>query len=92
VVADAVFDTSAHRRMIEAAAQLHGAPFRGVWLEAAAAVLRERVAGRPAGTSDADLAILDIQLAKVPDTIEWRKLDAEEPIGRLVERIHDKTS
>jgi hypothetical protein len=87
VVADAVFDKPAHREMVEMAARLHKAPFAGIWLETAAGVLRERVAARRAGQSDADLAVLDRQLAKMPDAVGWRKLDAAQPIQALVEQI-----
>lgn len=87
VVADAVFDKPANRDMIEKAAALHKSPFTGVWLEAGTGLLRARIAARSAGPSDADLAVLDLQLSKVPDAIEWRKFDAEQPLQALVAQI-----
>lgn len=87
VVADAVFDKLGNREMVEMAALLHKASFDGFWLETAPDVLRERVVSRQMGPSDADLTVLDLQLAKTPGAIAWRRLDAEQPVAALVEQI-----
>ena len=82
-----VFDRLANRDKMERTADLHKAPFKGIWLEAVAGVLRKRVAARAAGPSDADVAVLDLQLAQDPGAITWCKLDAGQSATALVERI-----
>jgi uncharacterized protein len=46
VVADAVFADPAERTRIEAAARAADVPFHGIWLDAPAEILRDRVAAR----------------------------------------------
>jgi aminoglycoside phosphotransferase family enzyme/predicted kinase len=86
VVADAVFDRPENRRMLADAVQ-HHARFDGFWLDLPPDKLRDRVARRPRGPSDADLAVLDTQLARSPGPIEWRRLDAGRSICDLAEEM-----
>ena len=71
VVVDAVFLRAEERRRIEAVASEAGARFHGVWLEAPADILRQRIAGRRNDASDADARVLDLQLAEDPGPIVW---------------------
>jgi aminoglycoside phosphotransferase family enzyme/predicted kinase len=87
VVADAVFDKPANREMVESVAHIHKATFAGIWLETQPDVLRQRVASRKAGQSDADLAVLNLQLAKRPEAITWEKLDAAQSVAALIDQI-----
>ena len=87
VVADAVFDRQADRSDIEAVAAACGAPFAGVWLEADASLLRQRVGARTGGPSDATLDVLERQLERGPGDIAWHRLDASLGTGRIVAEI-----
>ncbi|MBQ1542803.1 gluconate kinase [Caulobacter sp. CCUG 60055] len=80
VVLDAVFLRPEERAQAEAVAKAAGAPFRGVWLEAAPDVLRGRVASRTGDASDADVAVLEAQLDRDAGEIGWERLDAEAPL------------
>lgn len=76
VVADAVFSTPAERERIAGAAARAGVPFRGVWLALAPEALRERVAARRGGPSDATVEVLERQLDYDLGPMEWLRLDA----------------
>ncbi|MGA2951220.1 MAG: AAA family ATPase [Caulobacteraceae bacterium] len=72
VIIDAVFLDPARRAQAEAVATRCGVPFEGVWLEAPPEVLRARVAARSGDASDADLAVLERQLARDAGPVTWR--------------------
>ncbi len=76
VVVDAVFAKRQERAAIERVAREAGAPFIGLWLDAPAEVLRQRVAGRKGDASDATVAVLEKQLAYDLGEIIWRRVDA----------------
>jgi aminoglycoside phosphotransferase family enzyme/predicted kinase len=87
VVVDAVFDTPAHRALIEEHARAAGVPFTGVWLEADPSVLRRRVETRRGGASDATVAILEAQLERGAGKNGWFRVDANrraEDIARML--------
>lgn len=84
-IADAVFDRATERDAIAAIAKDAGASFLGIWLEAGADVLSQRVATRTVlqaeklaedNPSDADLAVLEAQLARDCGDISWVRIDA----------------
>jgi aminoglycoside phosphotransferase family enzyme/predicted kinase len=75
VVADAVFDDPGNRRLMETVAAETNARFQGIWLEADAKVLWQRVHDRVGGPSDATTGILADQLARKPTDVRWRHLD-----------------
>lgn len=77
VIADAVFLRSEERVAIEAAARDASVPFTGIWLEARTDLLERRLAGRTSDASDADAAVLQIQLGLDPGPIGWHRLAAE---------------
>ncbi len=87
VVADAVFDKSDNRKLIEHAAREKGCPFSGFWLEADPALLWQRVEARRGGASDATLDVLAKQLSGKHDPIDWAKLNAGKQPSELVNEI-----
>jgi len=76
VIADGVFGQGWQRQRIAAAAAARGAPFAGFWLEAAQAILEDRVAGRTGDASDADVEVVRAQAAMDTSRIDWRRIDA----------------
>ncbi|MFQ5959424.1 MAG: AAA family ATPase [Alphaproteobacteria bacterium] len=86
VVADAVYARPAQRARIAAVAAESGAPFTGLWLEAPAERLAARLGGRGADASDADEAVLELQLALDVGAVEWRRLDASDPAEDVCRR------
>lgn len=78
VVADAVFARPEERRAIEAVAQDAGTDFHGIWLDAPAATLSARVAGRSADASDATPAVVSRQLSYDTGVITWARIEAAE--------------
>jgi hypothetical protein len=73
---DAVFLRPHERDAAAELARQTGTPFTGVWLEAPAAVLEERIAGRRNDASDADAAVVRKQLAIHPGPLDWARIDA----------------
>ncbi len=76
VVADATFMAPGDRDAIEAVARDAGVSFTGLWLDAPAEALRERVAKRASDASDADVAVLARQLEVDVGTVTWTRIDA----------------
>jgi aminoglycoside phosphotransferase family enzyme/predicted kinase len=72
VIVDAVFASSEQRAPFRALAADKGLPFHVLEFAASAGTLRERIAGRQAGASDADLDVLEKQLRS------WGALAPEE--------------
>lgn len=87
VVADAVFDRKPNRDLIQKAATEADAPFLGVWLDADATVLWQRVAARQDGPSDATVDVLARQLERKAAKTGWRKIDASGPTQQVVRSI-----
>jgi aminoglycoside phosphotransferase family enzyme/predicted kinase len=73
VVLDAAFLRPAERAAVEGLAGAAGVAFEGVWMEAPADVLRARVAARTGDASDADVAVLEGQLALDVGEVGWRR-------------------
>jgi aminoglycoside phosphotransferase family enzyme/predicted kinase len=87
VVTDAVFDRLEDRQAIEAIARACAVPFSGLWLDAGADLLRARVAARHGGPSDADVPVLERQLARDPGVIDWQKVESGMPGDQLLARL-----
>ncbi|WP_415391698.1 AAA family ATPase [Paracoccus sp. SJTW-4] len=87
VVANGVHDREPDRAAIEQAARAAGAAFLGVWLDADPALLRQRVAARRGGVSDATLAVLESQLQRTAEITGWHRIDAGQPTARIVQQI-----
>jgi aminoglycoside phosphotransferase family enzyme/predicted kinase len=73
VILDAAFLKPAEREGAEALAEAAGVPLDGVWLDVAEAELRRRIAARTGDASDADLEVLEQQLARDLGEISWRR-------------------
>jgi hypothetical protein len=89
VIVDAVFANEPDRDALERAAAAASVPFRGLWLEAPAEILLERLQQRRHDVSDADAAIIQSQLARDPGTIRWQVVDASPPAGVLLRRVSE---
>lgn len=76
VIIDAVSAKPEERAAFAALAQRIGAPFDGIWLEAPAEVLKQRIGARKDDASDADLAVLEKQLGYDLGPMEWHRIDA----------------
>jgi aminoglycoside phosphotransferase family enzyme/predicted kinase len=76
VVLDAAFLNPAERTAAEGLGAELGLPFQGVWLQAAAELLSRRVRDRVDDASDADVAVLEGQLARDVGDVNWRCVDA----------------
>jgi predicted kinase len=73
VVLDAAFLKPEERAAAEALAREAGVAFEGVWLDASPEALRARVAARTNDASDADLGVLEAQLARGAGEVGWRR-------------------
>src|SRR3546814_13545202 len=86
VIADAVFARPGERETIRRTAEEVGIPFRGLWLDAPADVLLERVGGRRGDASDTTAEIVHRQLGYVLGPIDWHRLDASRSPDANVEQ------
>ncbi len=75
VIADATFLAPAHRRALARAAG--SAPFVGLWLEAAPALLERRIAARAGDASDATITVLRASAAHARAPRRWRRIPAD---------------
>lgn len=78
VIVDATFAAREHRQRFRELADELGIPFHILDFQTPPALLRQRIIARQADMSDANLAVLEHQLA------HWRPLDADEEPVRLV--------
>ncbi len=76
VIVDAVFARDRERIAIEQIARDAGVQFTGIWLEAPAAVLEQRVGQRLGDASDADVEVVRRQLSYDLGDIAWIRVDA----------------
>lgn len=92
VIADAVFAAPAQRAAIARVAEDAGVPFQGFWLEAQPAVMMERVTNRRGNVSDANAAIVRMQLSYELGDIDWRRLDTsgskDQTLAQCLESLH----
>lgn len=84
VIADATFLDPREREDIEAIAASATAPFTGIWLDAPAEILEERLRRRRNDVSDADVAVLRAQFARDLGPIGWRRLPADDKVAHAV--------
>jgi predicted kinase len=76
VVLDATFIDQAQRQKLKTIARQAGVRFKGFWLEANAAALRERLLRRVSDPSDATISVLEHQLEKDVGEFSWQRIDA----------------
>ncbi|MFO7757678.1 MAG: AAA family ATPase [Roseovarius sp.] len=87
VIADAVHDRAEDRIRIARVAADAGVPFHGVWLEADPEALHARLRRRDPGASDADAEVLDDQLARAPQKVDWQTVSTGGPVTHSLTRI-----
>jgi hypothetical protein len=75
-IVDAVFEHADARRRFAELATARGVPFAGIWLDAPAPLLLERVDGRRDDASDATASVVMGQSRRDPGPIEWTHVDA----------------
>ncbi len=76
VILDGVFQRPRERTAAEALAARAGVAFQRVWLEAPAELMRSRISGRTDDASDADVVVLEGQLARDAGHIDWARIEA----------------
>lgn len=91
VIADAVFAKPHERDAFATLARETNASFAGLWLEAPADVLIERVEARRGDASDAGPAVVNAQLAYNTGKISWSRVSARgsstETLGHAIEQL-----
>jgi len=85
VIVDAVFARPEERHAIEQAAHDAGVAFHGLWLEAPAEVLQQRVGARHGDASDADRRVVEMQLRYETGDITWTRLDASGSVDQVAQ-------
>jgi predicted kinase len=83
VIVDAVHLRPEEREAIAATAAAIGVPFTGLWLDAPAETLVERVTARIGDASDADAEVVRRQARHDPGPMRWHRLDAGTGIDAL---------
>ena len=76
VIIDAVALTAAERNSFAEVARAAGVPFSGLWLEAGAKAMVDRIRGRVRDASDASPEVLAEQLRHDTGKIDWVRIDA----------------
>jgi aminoglycoside phosphotransferase family enzyme/predicted kinase len=92
VILDAAFLRAEERAAAADLARDLEIPFTGLWLDAPADVLAQRIEQRRDDASDADRAVLALQLGYDLGAIDWRRVDAAGDIAATVERAREALS
>ncbi len=87
VILDATFIDPGLRQAVHDLADRTKVPFHGVWLDAPRAVLAARLEARTGDVSDADVTVLDAQLAADPGPMTWHRIGAEGDAGKVAARV-----
>jgi predicted kinase len=91
VIVDAVHAKPEEREALAALAAAAGVPFTGLWLDAPAKILRDRIAARTADVSDATVELVDVQRGYDIGPQSFAVIDAgrspEEVAAACLERI-----
>jgi predicted kinase len=88
VILDGVYGEANERRSIAGAAVRAGVGFDGLWLEAPAGTVKQRVSARRGDASDATPGVLRQQLETLTAPEDWNMLDA----GRSRAEVLDAAS
>jgi hypothetical protein len=83
VIVDAVQARAHEREALAALGATCGVPFTGLWLEAPAKVLRDRIAARTADVSDATPELVDVQLGYDLGKQDFALVDASRPLEEV---------
>jgi uncharacterized protein len=89
VIADAVFARPEERAAIAEIARRSEAEFAGIWLDAPARALEERVGARKGDVSDATPAIVRRQLGYEIGVLDWTRIDASGSRAEVLERAKE---
>jgi predicted kinase len=84
VIVDAVHARADEREALAALAASCGVPFTGLWLEAPAQLLRDRIAARTKDVSDATPELVDVQLGYDLGRQDFAPVDASLPLVEVV--------
>ena len=84
VIVDAVHAKKEERDGVAEIAARAGAAFTGIWLDASAETMRQRIAARTGDVSDATPAVLDEQLSYDLGQQTFTVIDAGRPLGEVV--------
>lgn len=88
VIIDAAFLKPEERAEVSDLARRTGRTFTGIWLEAPADLLRERVTARREDASDADTAVVESQLDRDIGALgDWHTIDASGDPQEVAERL-----
>ena len=90
VILDAVHAKPEERAVVRALAQTHGAAFTGLWLEAPAEVLRQRVSQRVGDASDATPDVVDAQLGYDLGVLDFCRINASGPFDEVAARCLER--
>lgn len=88
VIADGVFAKPEERDMLREIAASQNVPFVGIWLDAPADTLKDRVAKRQNDPSDATPDVVDLQQTFDIGGLDWHHIDATQDI----DFIHKKAT
>ena len=80
-IVDATFLREEERKRVAVCAELGGAPFVGLWLEAPTELLAARIDARSRDASDADTLVLRQQIKLDTGPIGWHRIDATRDIS-----------
>ena len=83
VIVDAVHARPEEREALAALAASCGVPFTGLWLDAPALILRDRIAARTADVSDATPELVDVQLGYEIGPQNFTPIDASRPLDQV---------
>lgn len=92
VVIDAVSALSVERDSFEEEAKALGVAFHGVWLEAPAEVLEQRLLAREGDASDATPAVLRRQLGYDLGPMRWTRIDVGQDRDTTLRRVREVLS
>jgi uncharacterized protein len=84
VIVDAVHAKKEEREALAALAAQKRVPFTGLWLEAPAPLMRDRIAARTGDVSDATPEVVDVQLGYDIGPQSFEVIDASLPVDQVV--------
>ena len=84
MIVDATFLSSEAREALADVASSADVGFAGLWLEAPAAALADRLRARTGDASDATADVLAEQIAHDPGAVSWQRLDASRGANAVV--------